>query len=115
VVIAETPFTWPLVLSHSVMSDGAPTAMNWSAPLITPSFITLGPATFTQLTCTSPSPAALPCFSTSLSRSMIISGRKETPYCWATAIRFDSAAAGNASSAASAPTEMLFHDDMTSS
>src|SRR5215475_6961033 len=94
--MAETPLTptLSLVLSHKVISEGAPTAMNCSAPLTTPSFITLGPATLTQFSLTSPSPAALACFSTNLSRSITIRGRKLTPYCWATFTSGDSAAAG---------------------
>src|SRR5450631_1543864 len=89
------PLTWTLalVLSHSVISEGAPTAMNWIAPLITPSFITLGPATLTQFTLISPSPAAWARFSTSFSRSITISGRKLTPYCCATLISLTSAVA----------------------
>src|SRR5271169_7104608 len=92
------PLTWTfsLVLSHKVINEGAPTAMNCSAPLMTPSFITLGPATLTQLTLISPSPSALACFSTSLSRSISISGRKLTPYCCATLISPSSALAGMA-------------------
>src|SRR5207253_6032960 len=73
--------------------------MNWIAPLMTPSFITLGPATLTQFTLTSPIPSALACFSTSLARSMTISGRKLTPYCCATLISLTSAVAPNASTA----------------
>src|SRR5438034_2356975 len=95
VVIADMPLTWTLalVLSHSVISDGAPTEMNWMAPLMIPSFITLGPATLTQLTLISPSPSPFACFSTSLSRSITISGRKLTPYCCATLISPTSAVA----------------------
>src|SRR5271166_1919566 len=65
--------------------------MNCKAPLMTPSFITLGPATLTHVTLISPSPSALACFSTSLSRSISISGRKLTPYCCATLISPSSA------------------------
>ena len=56
----------------------------------------LGPATFAQFTRSSGSPAALACFSTSLSRSISMSGRKLTPYCWATWTSFTSAETGKA-------------------
>ncbi len=100
------------VFSHSVISDGAPTAMNWIAPLTTPSFITLGPATFTQLALTSPSPAALACFSNSLSRSITINGRKATPYCWATVTSLCSARAGATIEASSNPYTTFLAENM---
>src|ERR1700675_687742 len=113
-VIAHTPLTptLSLVFSQSVISDGAPTAMNWIAPLTTPSFITLGPATFTQLALISPNPAALACFSSSLSRSITINGRKATPYCWAMVTSLCSARAGTTIKASNKPYRTFRADNM---
>src|SRR6266700_1879837 len=101
------PLIWTLslVLSHSVASEGAPTEMNCSAPLMTPSFITLGPATLIQPTLTSLKPSALACFSTSLSRSISINGRKATPNCCATLISACSALVGAATATTRSPSK----------
>src|SRR5262245_49389798 len=95
------------VLSQSVISDGAPCDAKCMVPESRPSFITLGPATFTQFTFTS-TPARLAVFSTSPACSISISGRKLTPYCCATVISPTSAAAG-AAKATSAPTPSTDH------
>src|SRR5260221_13105638 len=71
----------PLVFAHSVASEGAPSAANCIVPEIGPSFITLGPATFTQLTLREAIADALACFSTRPSRSVSIIGRKLKAYC----------------------------------
>jgi len=56
----------------------------------------------TQVTLTSPRPAAFALLSTSLSRSITINGKKLTPYCWATLTSEISAAAGVAVAVTSA-------------
>src|SRR3954453_13214671 len=76
------------------MSDGAPWAAKWILPERSPSFITLGPATFAHLAFRPARPTACPCFSMSPSRSITMSGRKLTPYCCATVISATSECAG---------------------
>src|SRR3954466_13753366 len=83
----------PLVLPHSVISDGAPTELKLSEPDKSASFMAAGPASFAQFTLMSPSPCALACFSISLLCSIHIKGRKLTPYCWATLTSLTSARA----------------------
>src|SRR3954469_17019966 len=94
VVIAEMPLTPPLVLSQSVISEGAPVAANCTLPEMSPSLMTLGPASFVQVTRTPGRPADVACFSTSLSRSISMSGKKLTPYCCATWTSLTSPSAG---------------------
>src|SRR5262245_8904046 len=89
------------VLSHSVISDGAPCEAKCMVPERRPSFMTLGPATLIQLAFTS-MPADLACFSIRPACSSSMSGRKLTPYCCATVISPSSARIGEVA-ASSAP------------
>ena len=82
---------WPWVLSHSVIIDGAPCAAKWIAFEISPSFMALGPATLAQIHLKAGKPGLRGVLFDQASFSITISGRKLTPYCWATVISFTSA------------------------
>src|SRR5258708_4222931 len=101
-----------LVRDQSVISEGAPTAPKCTVPDSSPSLMTLGPASFSQLVFTS-TPAALACFSINPSRSISISGRNATPNCCAmvtSAISARGAVALPASIKAARPSDLSFID-----
>lgn len=72
---AATPFTWPLVRSHSSSMLEAPDVTNSTLPESSASVAAPPELNVTHDTLTSPSPSALACFSISLPVSIRIIGR----------------------------------------